>query len=176
MSDPDDQSEADRWAREASEELRAARVIAEHDEIPDRVAGFHAHLAAEKAMKALLIRRDVVLLRIHDLVELQRLLPNADGDAFDLDDLELLNPWTIDGRYPADVGHGAAGEAASAVEAAGRIVEIARDRSARGLSSRSIPRTWTARDRRSGCLLAPPQDSPRSGGRRPRSRLGGGDS
>lgn len=132
MSDPADQTEADRWEREASEELRAARVIAEHDEIPDRVAGFHAHLAAEKAMKALLIRRGVVLRRIHDLVELQRLLPNADGDAFDLDDLELLNPWTIDGRYPADPGDGALDEAGLAVAAAGRIVEIARSRSAGG--------------------------------------------
>jgi hypothetical protein len=40
--------EAERWRREADEELRAAQVVAEHPELPDRVAGFHAHLAAEK--------------------------------------------------------------------------------------------------------------------------------
>lgn len=129
MNDSPDPTEADRWEREAREKLRAAQVVAEHDEVPDRVAGFHAHLAAEKAMKALLIRRSVVLRRIHDLVELQRLLPSDDGDQFDLADLELLNPWAIDGRYPADIGDALAGEIASAVEAAGRIVEIARVRS-----------------------------------------------
>lgn len=108
-----DQGEAERWAREADEELRAATVIAEHVEIPGRVAGFHAHLAAEKAMKALLIRRGVALPRIHDLIELQRLLSIEDGDGFQVADLELLNPWTIDGRYPADIGDAAPGEIAS---------------------------------------------------------------
>lgn len=130
MSDPAEQSEAGRWEREAGEELRAAEVVADHREIPGRVAGFHAHLAAEKAMKALLIRRDIVVRRIHDLVELQRLLPTGDGDAFELADLELLNPWTIDGRYPADVGDAHPGEIEAAIEAARRIVRIARDRSA----------------------------------------------
>lgn len=70
MNDPAELAEADRWQREADEELRTAEVIAAHDEIPGRVAGFHAHLAAEKALKALLIRRDVGVRRIHDLVEL----------------------------------------------------------------------------------------------------------
>jgi HEPN domain-containing protein len=129
MNDVPDHGEAARWEREAHEELRAANVMAEHTEIPGRVAGFHAHLAAEKAMKALLIRRGVALPRIHDLVELQRLLSIEDGDRFDVADLELLNPWTIDGRYPADIGDAAPGEIASAVEAAVRVVEIARERS-----------------------------------------------
>lgn len=63
MNEFSDEAEAGRWEREAGEELRAAQVIAEHSEVPDRVAGLHAHLAAEKAMKALLIRRGVVLRR-----------------------------------------------------------------------------------------------------------------
>jgi HEPN domain-containing protein len=129
MSASPDQGEAAWWAREADEELQAARVIAEHVEIPGRVAGFHAHLAAEKAMKALLIRGSVALPRIHDLIELQRLLSVEDGDAFDVADLELLNPWTIDGRYPADIGDVAPGEVESAVRAAARVVEIVRERS-----------------------------------------------
>ena len=100
MSEPrPDLGEAERWRREADEELRAARVIAEHPELPDRVAGFHAHLAAEKALKSLLIGRGVSLPRIHDLVGLRALLPAADQSLFSDDDLELLNPWTIEGRY-----------------------------------------------------------------------------
>ncbi|MGI8663818.1 MAG: HEPN domain-containing protein [Acidimicrobiales bacterium] len=126
MSDPAELAEADRWQQEADEELQAALVIAAHREIPGRVAGFHAHLAAEKALKALLIRRGVVLRRIHDLVELQRLLPADDGARFVVDDLEMLNPWTIDGRYPADVGEASVVEITAAVDAAARVVEAAR--------------------------------------------------
>lgn len=118
MSDPAELAEAARWEREADEELRAGQVIAAHDEIPGRVACFHAHLAAEKALKALLIRRDVVVRRIHDLVELHRLLPADDGQAISVEDLAMLNPWTIDGRYPSDVGEAPAAEIAGAIEAA----------------------------------------------------------
>jgi HEPN domain-containing protein len=76
---------ASRWRREASEELRAAEVVAAHDEVPDRVAGFHAHLAAEKALKSLLIDRGVEVPRIHDLIGLHRLLPEMDQARFDPD-------------------------------------------------------------------------------------------
>lgn len=94
---------ASRWRRESSDELREAEVIAAHDEVPDRVAGFHAPLAAEKALKSLLIDRGVEVPRVHDLIGLHRLLPEADQARFDPADLELLNPWTIEGRYPADL-------------------------------------------------------------------------
>jgi HEPN domain-containing protein len=94
---------ASRWRREASEELRAAEVVAAHDEVPDRVAGFHAYLAAEKALKSLLIDRGVEVPRIHDLIGLHRLLPEMDQVRFAPADLEMLNPWTIEGRYPADL-------------------------------------------------------------------------
>jgi HEPN domain-containing protein len=104
MSDRQPEDEiASRWRREASEELRAAEVVAAHDEVPDRVAGFHAHLAAEKALKSLLIDRGVEVPRVHDLIGLHRLLPEMDQARFDPADLELLNPWTIEGRYPADL-------------------------------------------------------------------------
>jgi HEPN domain-containing protein len=102
MTDPQhDPDLASRWLREAAEELRAAEVVAAHDELPDRVAGFHAHLAAERALKAVLIRLGLEVPRIHDLVGLHRLLPES--ERFDESDLEALSPWTIEGRYPADL-------------------------------------------------------------------------
>jgi HEPN domain-containing protein len=100
---PPDEGPASRWRREAAEELRAAEVVAAHDELPDRVAGFHAHLAAEKALKALLIALGIEVPRIHDLIGLHRLLPEPDQERFEAVDLEVLNPWTIEGRYPADL-------------------------------------------------------------------------
>jgi HEPN domain-containing protein len=48
---PDDLTEAERWMREAEEELAVAVRIASEPDLPGRVACFHAHLAAEKATK-----------------------------------------------------------------------------------------------------------------------------
>lgn len=115
--------EADRWQREAHEDLRTAEVIAAHDELPDRAAGFHAHLAAEKAIKALLIRRRIPPPRIHDLIELRAMLASEDADSVDLPALELLNPWTIEGRYPADLPDDAALD--EVIAAARRVVDAA---------------------------------------------------
>lgn len=104
MTDPRPEVDlASRWLREAAEELRAAEVVAAHHELPDRVAGFHAHLSAEKALKAVLIRLRVEVPRSHDLVGLHRLVPEPVHALFDAGDLEVLNPWTIEGRYPADL-------------------------------------------------------------------------
>ena len=126
MTEPQPEiGEADRWLREADEELRAAQIIAQHPEVPDRVAGFHAHLAAEKALKSLLICRGVSLPRIHDLVGLRALLPAADQPFFSDDDVELLNPWTIEGRYPADIADAGTEELAKVLAAARRVVKAA---------------------------------------------------
>jgi HEPN domain-containing protein len=99
---PDELAEAARWRVQADEELRISRVLARED-LPARAACFHAHLAAEKALKALMILRGIEVQRIHHLRRLADTLPAADRALFDDGDLDLLNPWTIDGRYPADL-------------------------------------------------------------------------
>lgn len=114
-----------RWLQEAIEELRAAEVVAAHDELPDRVAGFHAHLASEKALKAVLIRLGVEVPRIHDLVGLHRLLPELEQARFDGSDLEVLNPWTIEGRYPADLPDSDRSMIEESLAAARRVLDAA---------------------------------------------------
>lgn len=118
-----EEDSASRWRREASEELRAAEVVAAHDEVPDRVAGFHAHLAAEKALKSLLIELGIEVPRIHDLIGLHRLLPVADQTRFDPADLDTLNPWSIEGRYPADLPDVASAVLDETIAAARRVLE-----------------------------------------------------
>lgn len=59
-------------------------------------------MAAEKALKALQIRRGVVVRKVHNLAVLADELPQGDQRVFDDADLDMVNPWTIDGRYPAD--------------------------------------------------------------------------
>lgn len=104
MSDPspEDLEEAARWLQEAGEELAVAARIASELDLPGRVACFHAHLAVEKAVEALHIRRAVPVRKIHNVVQLVRERPPEGGRRFGRGDLDVLNPWTIDGRYPSD--------------------------------------------------------------------------
>jgi HEPN domain-containing protein len=123
---PDDLTEAERWMREAEEELAVAVRIASEPDLPGRVACFHAHLAAEKAIKSLQIRRAVPVRKIHNLVQLVRELPAADSGTFAGADLNLLNPPTIDGRYPADQEAVSGAQTQLVLEAANRLLAAVR--------------------------------------------------
>lgn len=131
MSDqpPDalDRAEARRWLDEAHEELNVVAHLKRDTSLPARVACFHANLAAEKALKALLIARGVVLRRLHDLIALHMLLPEIDQERFDAADLDALNPWTIEGRYPADLAD-TAGDHVDDLRLAAHRVVAASDR------------------------------------------------
>lgn len=128
MSDLPDSNEAEarRWLDQAAEDLAAARVLAEHDDLPARAACFHAHLAAEKALKACLIAAGVAFKKVHDLGEILALLPSEVAGDLDPGDLALLNPWVIDGRYPGDVPDATALDAAACIAAAGRVLGVCR--------------------------------------------------
>lgn len=126
---PDVPNDALAWMKQAAEELTAARLLASDGDVPPRLAAFLAHLAAEKALKGTLIARGIAIRRIHDLVVLQRTLPVDDAAAVSSDDIDLLVPWNIAGRYPADLGDtDLSGAAASTVDAAGRIVAALTER------------------------------------------------
>lgn len=123
---PEAHAEARRWFGEADEELLVASVLEDNDRAPARVACFHAHLAAEKALKALIVLRGVLLPKAHDLIRLVQLLPQEDRVRFDLNDLAELNPWTIEGRYPADLGDIGADGVRDLLERVRRVVEVTR--------------------------------------------------
>lgn len=123
---PDELVEADRWLRKAGEELAIAELIASDDDLPGRAACFHAHLAAEKVFKSLQIRRGVIVRKVHNLASLADELSQGDQRRFDDADLDTVNPWTIDGRYPADVEEVDPGEVQSVLDAAARVLDEAR--------------------------------------------------
>lgn len=124
MSAPRDASaEARPWLVQAAEDLATARRLVDDGESPPRLAAFLAHLAAEKALKGALIARGIATRKIHDLVELQSSLISDDAATVSSDDIDVLVPWNIAGRYPADLDDPSPETAASAVDAAGRIVD-----------------------------------------------------
>ncbi len=123
---PDEIAEARRWLAEADEELVVVDVLLANDRVPVRAACFHAHLAAEKALKALVIFRAVPVPKAHDLARLLQMLPAADGNRFAKSELADLNPWTVEGRYPADLSEPTDAEVGALGAAAHRVVEAAR--------------------------------------------------
>ena len=89
------------WLGKADSDLLAARVLL-GAELPgyDAVA-FHSQQAAEKLLKALLVRHQVEFPKTHDLGELMLLLkPFHPRLGEDLVEAEALTPHAVDSRYP----------------------------------------------------------------------------
>ena len=64
---------------------------------------FHCQQGAEKYLKAYLVQHNVIFPKTHDLLELHRLCLSVDP-AFSLigDLLDLLNPYSVEFRYPGE--------------------------------------------------------------------------
>ena len=87
--------EASRWLAQAEVDLEAARHLSPR--FP-ALACFHAQQAAEKALKAVLIKRGISIRKTHDLEELHRLV----GGDFEpsAEELAPLTPYAVQSRYP----------------------------------------------------------------------------
>lgn len=114
------------WLRQAEEDLGAAAALLEDEASPPRLPCFLAHLAAEKSIKALLIAAGRPVPKIHDLAELVRGLPPSLQEQLDRRELETLTPWAIAGRYADDLAETDATTARFLLQAAGRVLEVAR--------------------------------------------------
>ena len=93
------------WLGKAEQDLAAARVLfgsgLEHYEN----VGFHAQQAAEKYIKAFLVRHQVEFTKIHDLARLRALVAQVDADlATALTPADVLTPYGVEFRYPGDLG------------------------------------------------------------------------
>jgi HEPN domain-containing protein len=100
---PKEPSPAQRWFALAIEDLAAARVLIAEGSVALRIAGFLAQQAAEKALKAGLFAASIAVPRIHGLNQLLARYPSVGAPDVDPDDLDLLDPWVIDGRHAADL-------------------------------------------------------------------------
>ena len=92
--------------------------------LPGRLACFHAQQAAEKALKASLVVAGIEFRKTHDLVVLAALQPEPLRSAVLGLELQLLQPWAVDARYPADVPEANAEEAGEVVGVASRLVDV----------------------------------------------------
>jgi HEPN domain-containing protein len=123
MSDVPLPDAAKRWLQLAREDLGAARAMLGVASVAPRIVCFLSQQAAEKALKAGLISVGRPFPKIHGLTSLLALYPDDIRPEIDEDDLDLLDPWVIDGRYAADLPDVEIDQARHLVEVAGRVVD-----------------------------------------------------
>jgi HEPN domain-containing protein len=89
------------WLRKAEADLAAAELLAS-SEMPDySISGFHCQHAAEKFIKAYLVRYQIEFPKTHDLGQLLRLASEADPKLREeLNSCEWLTPFGVEFRYP----------------------------------------------------------------------------
>ncbi len=86
--------------RKAAQDETVLRILSDSTESPYEAIGFHAPQAVEKIIKAVLVAHEVKYRRVHDIVELIRLLQdNAIPFPVHLEELRRLTPFAIDFRY-----------------------------------------------------------------------------
>ena len=119
-----------KWLERAENDLRAAHAILEYyEDPPTDTACYHAHQVAEKSLKAFLLKREGKLVRTHDLVELLNLCAAKEkGFARFKDDIQALNKYYIETRYPPDQPiKYSKNEAEEAVSIAKKILEFVKE-------------------------------------------------
>lgn len=91
------------WLRKAEGDLRAAEHLLALEQEDRFTAAFHAQQAAEKFLKALLVRHQIPFPKTHDLGELLTLVAKAEAAlAVELAPAAMLTPFGLDFRYPGE--------------------------------------------------------------------------
>lgn len=93
---------AQRWFRLAEQDLAAAGVLLRDGTAALRIVAFLVQQAAEKALASGLLALSAEPPQIHDLRQLHAQYPTTKSPNISDNDLDLLDPWVIDGRYAAD--------------------------------------------------------------------------
>mgnify|MGYP002780482588 CR=1 FL=1 len=113
------------WLRKADTDLHAAAHLLTEPVPGDDyfAAAFHAQQAAEKLLKALLIRHQVPFPKTHDIERLLRLLAAVEpGLLQELTEAVNLTPYGVEFRYPLEE-HVSHADAHAAVGMARRVQE-----------------------------------------------------
>ncbi|MCX6540552.1 MAG: HEPN domain-containing protein [Actinobacteria bacterium] len=112
-----------RWA---DEDFALAEHTAADPDVVARGACAWAHQAAEKALKALLILRNIDPPKLHDLDRLAKRLPHDEGASFAPIELPELTRWSIEGRYPADLDEATRADGLKAIAVARQVLDVVR--------------------------------------------------
>src|SRR5438105_2264840 len=110
------------WIAKAEEDLGLATHLVAEDAPWRSAVGFHSQQAAEKFMKAFLVRHQVEFPKTHALGELLDLIAKVDEPLADsLRGTTALNPYGVAVRYPSEEPEPTADEAKVAVSLAKKV-------------------------------------------------------
>ena len=92
------------WMKKADTDLRSAKKLASGKDPFLETALYHCQQSAEKSIKAYLISKDIEVVETHDLRFLVNKSVEIDAAFVYLHDLaEILNPYSVEYRYPDDI-------------------------------------------------------------------------
>jgi HEPN domain-containing protein len=112
------------WLNRAHKDLVAGEVLLKETFEDFENVGFHAQQAAEKFIKALLVRYQIEFPKTHSIALLRQLVANVDPElAKSLAEADALTPYGVEFRYPGDLASLSRDEGERAV----RLAEEARD-------------------------------------------------
>ncbi len=124
---PDERQQAIRelaaeWLRHAHSDLAVARMV-EEEQIAPEILAFHAQQAAEKALKALLVQRQVEFPRLHVIGPLLKLCQEAGYEGTEaLAEAVTLTRYAVVTRYPGEVEPVSRQDARQAFELAEKVL------------------------------------------------------
>lgn len=105
------------WLAKADSDYRVAERLAGDAEPLREALAFHCQQAAEKYLKALLVRHAIEFRKTHNIDELLDLLaPVTGGIASSLREAAVLTPYGVEIRYPTDFPDVLPGEEAKLLE------------------------------------------------------------
>jgi HEPN domain-containing protein len=119
--------EVRRWRRYAEEGLQTAQQLINRSGGIPRHPAWLAQQAAEKALKAVLIREQIEFPRTHNLNTLRDLIPPDWSVTTVQADLDQLSQFAVESRYPENVPDVTEEEAQAGVDDAQQIVEAVLD-------------------------------------------------
>jgi HEPN domain-containing protein len=93
------------WIRKAEEDYVVAITLArKRKDVAPSATCFHCQQCVEKYLKAFLIQHRTDVPRTHDLLELHKLCTPIDPGLSMIGDLlDILNPYSVEFRYPGEV-------------------------------------------------------------------------
>ncbi len=116
MSEENNRKWAMRWMEYAKNDLHAATIMLNRDDVAPRIICFLAQQSSEKALKSVLILKGLKNVKTHDLDALSENLSKEDFKKFETYDLSWLTEWSVESRYPGDWAEALFSDARKAVE------------------------------------------------------------
>lgn len=112
------------WLAYAGSDLKLA-MTADSPDIMKEMLCFHAQQAAEKAIKAVLIKENIGFPRTHNLRILLDKLPHQIKVSADVEDAAVLTEYAVSARYPGDLEEVTEEEYREALMLAQRVLDWA---------------------------------------------------